>query len=181
MPQQYELVGIAPQLLGIPPVIEGWVVTYEKEPAEEDGGIPNFHHHYFPAVIFYNYAEEFGLDIDDPDDFDDILDIVLHEAFVGDNPVDDIEPPQAQGLLRAGKQDKKNKLGRKMRRRAERAKVDHEITGMGIDGIRDRLRSERHRGVEQQRNRIQRLQEAEARHARSALLSEGGSEDTTIR
>ncbi len=150
MAEQYEMVGMGTHQLGS---VEGWMVTYEKP----DG---NFHHHMFPATIFYNYAQQFGLDIDDPDDFDEVLDIVLYDPFAGDHdPSDEIETPQPNGLMAGKKKDKKNKLGRDMRRRADRGKTKVEITGTATvkNAVRDRLRDERHKGVAEAQDRIRKL------------------------
>lgn len=156
MAEQYEMVGMGTHQLGS---VEGWMVTYEKP----DG---NFHHHMFPATIFHNYAQQFGLDIDDPDDFDEVLDIVLYDPFAGDDdPRDQIEPAQPNGVAAGKKKDKKNKLGRDMRRRADRGKTIVEITGTDTvrNSVRDRLRTERHKGVAQAQDRISRMERAAKR------------------
>lgn len=150
MAEEYELVGIGPHKLGS---MDGWMVTYEKAPAAEEGGIPDFHHHMFPSTIFSNYAEQFGLDLNDPDDFDEILDILLHDPFAGDeDPQDYVEP------LIAKKSERGNKTGRRMRRRANRGKDRVQITGLGAHGIRDRLYDNRHQGLDDLRARIEKLE-----------------------
>jgi hypothetical protein len=139
-----ELVGMGKQSLG---ETEGWCITYLPEGNEA----PDFIHHIFPAVTFSNYAREFGLDLDE--DFEEILDIVLHEVFGGDeNPQDYVEPE----AVTARRGDKKNSVGRRMRRRADRVKESLEITG--IDLVKERLRAERRLGVEVRQQRVQKLQ-----------------------
>jgi hypothetical protein len=168
MSLEYELVGMGlTEYKGA----EFWCVTYQKAPAQQEGGIPDLHHHVFPPTIFRNYAEEFGLDLDDDEDFDDILEIVLYGPFAGDDdPSDDIDAPTEE----RGKPERRNETGRKMRRRADRAKVEVSITGLGIEGVRDTFRSERRRGSDSLDARIQRLEARRGRARAVAGRSESG-------
>lgn len=155
MAEDYELVGMGTHMLGD---IEGWQITYL---------MPNdtFMHHIMPPTIFKNYADQFGMDVDDDDDFDEIVDIVLNERFAGnDDPADSIDGP-ASALM--GGSDKKNRLGRRIARRAERGKKNVRITGTDAlhESVRSRLRQNRHKGVDDLEARIERVEKQRARRA----------------
>lgn len=154
MAETYELVGMGPQRLGR---VDCWQVTYERP----DG---QFFHHLFPTTIFVSYAEQFGLDVDDPDDFDEILDIVLHDPFAGDDDTADRVDGPADALM--GGSDKKTREGRRMRRRADRGKNNVTITGTQL--VRERLRENRHKGVDDLRSRIERVEKHRARSIRQS-------------
>jgi hypothetical protein len=146
---RYEFVGIGAITIG---EVDAWQVTYEKAPAKEEGGIPDFHHHIFPATIFAAAAEQFGLDVDG--DWDEVFDIVMHDSLAGDDvPEDDVDPPKNKRT-----QVKHNELGRKMRRRADRAKRQHNVTG--LDAARQALHPHRRKGTDTLAARIERLEAA---------------------
>lgn len=156
MAEEYELVGIGRHQIG---GMEGWCVTYQVAPAPTENDIPEFRHHLFPAVILKNYADQFGLDIDNDDDLDEIIDILLHDGFAGsENLMDDADGPEDAFK---GASDRKNGIGRKMRRRADRAKKTVTVTGIQL--VRDRLRAERYTGVDDLKSRIERLEKHRAR------------------
>jgi hypothetical protein len=151
---KYEAVGIGKTKIGS---VNAWQVTFETAPAEDDN-IPGLLHLIFPEHTIAVMAQEFGLDADE--DFDEAFDIFVHQALAGnDAPTDSVDPPQPQELMARSskaKQDKKNQLGRKMARRAERAKQEHDITG--LDAVRERVRPERANGLDGIKARIEMLE-----------------------
>jgi hypothetical protein len=159
---KFEAVGVGKSVHG---GTEFWQITYEKE----DG---NFHHHLVPVFAFATRAEEYGLDPEE--DFDEVFDILAHEAFAGkDEPEDDVEPPKTQGLVSAkGKPDRKNALGRKHARRAARMKRQHDITG--LDVIKEKVRPHRQMGVAEFKDR---LEEFESRRIAKPRFKEVRSSD----
>jgi hypothetical protein len=154
----YEAVGIGRHPFGTNGRT-GWCLTYITNPEEvAKGEFPLMTHHIFPDHYFAVAAKEFGLDIDQ--DFEEVFDIVMHEPFAGNETLaDDTDPPQPQGLMAA--RQKHNKLGRKMRRRANRAKDAHDISG--LDAIKEKVRPHRSKGMDAIEARIARLEAVRAK------------------
>jgi hypothetical protein len=164
----FEFVGIGP--VKINDVDGWWCATYMKAPAEENGGIPDLHHHLFPASIFAARAEQYGLDIDN--DWDKVFDLVMHDPFAGnDEPSDNVEPSKTKVRMSQGKH---NVLSHKMERRAERAKREHNITG--LDAAKRKLSEHRTRGIEGLATRVARLEAArQVRGGEPDGASDGGT------
>lgn len=137
---------------------EGWMVSFVKNPDEvAEGEFPDFHHFIFPPHTFAIMAEDMGLDVDE--DFYEVFDIVMHDQLAGNDQAEDMTEPAVAA------KGKHNKLGRKLKRRAERAKAEHEVTG--LEDIRARLHPERQKGARAYKDRmvaIQAVRDKAAQH-----------------